>query len=394
MPRPSLKKRKDGRYACRYGRLFFYGSTAQEAYAARDQYKREQEQGLQRADTVAGYAEKWLPIHKASVSRPTYNSYAKHLRNLSDILGDSLMKDVTPSDIKAVYATCYIGRSESSIHKAKIIFTALWDAAIEDGAASYNPCRSKQAAPHRGSRGTHRVLTAWEDQLLLETQSPLRLAILVMRYAGLRRGEALALNIDRDVDFTNRTITVREAVRYDSNQPILAKPKTAAGKRVVPLFDILADALRDRHGLLAPSASGGLMTETAFRCAWQSYRNAMERKLNGTQKRWYGRTKEQQKKKAEGTLPPWIEFTVRPHDLRHSFCTMLRDAGVEMKLAMQWMGHADEKMILRIYDHVTDNRVESAVQQVENQLHVVAPVVKIQEKPAKLILNGYKDAGC
>ena len=40
---------------------------------------------------------------------------------------------------------------------------------------------------------------------------------------------------------------------------------------------------------------------------------------------------------------------------------MLRDAGADIKLGMAWLGHADEKMILRIYDHITDYRVGSAV---------------------------------
>jgi len=43
---------------------------------------------------------------------------------------------------------------------------------------------------------------------------------------------------------------------------------------------------------------------------------------------------------------------------------MIRDAGVDMKIAMKWLGHADEKMILRIYDHVTDTRVQDAYSKV------------------------------
>ena len=57
----------------------------------------------------------------------------------------------------------------------------------------------------------------------------------------------------------------------------------------------------------------------------------------------------------------WKTWTVRPHDLRHTYCTMLVDAGVPLKQAMAWLGHADEKMILRVYDHVTDFRVRSAI---------------------------------
>ena len=41
MPRtkkPHLKRRKDGRFACRYQGQFFYGRTEAEAFAARDDY--------------------------------------------------------------------------------------------------------------------------------------------------------------------------------------------------------------------------------------------------------------------------------------------------------------------------------------------------------------------
>ena len=76
----------------------------------------------------------------------------------------------------------------------------------------------------------------------------------------------------------------------------------------------------------------------------------------------------QNKEAAEIDLPPWKTFDVRPHDLRHSYCTMLRDAGVDMKQAIIWMGHADEKMILKIYDHVTPERTKKAVSQVEKML--------------------------
>lgn len=62
---------------------------------------------------------------------------------------------------------------------------------------------------------------------------------MVMLYAGLRRGEVLALDLDRDVDYFNHCIYVREAVRFDSNQPIITDPKTSAGVRTVPMVSVL-----------------------------------------------------------------------------------------------------------------------------------------------------------
>ena len=35
---------------------------------------------------------------------------------------------------------------------------------------------------------------------------------------------------------------------------------------------------------------------------------------------------------------------------------------------MQWLGHADEKMILHIYDHLSEERAKNSVDQVEKML--------------------------
>ena len=42
MPRtkkPTLKRRKDGRYKCKWHDMQFYGNTPEEAFAARDLYR-------------------------------------------------------------------------------------------------------------------------------------------------------------------------------------------------------------------------------------------------------------------------------------------------------------------------------------------------------------------
>ena len=69
-----------------------------------------------------------------------------------------------------------------------------------------------------------------------------------------------------------------------------------------------------------------------------------------------------------GKLPPWRPFTVVPYDLRHSFCTMCRDNGVELNTCIKWMGHADAKMILKIYDEFNDGRSEREAERLKNTL--------------------------
>ena len=373
-----LKQRADGRDACRYNDQWFYGETEDEALEAREDYKARERLQIAReakGTTVYTYAFSWLPVHKASVAKNTYNSYAGYLNRLVDKLGDLPMKDVTPSDIKAVYNS-FLGQSESSIRKAKMLYNDLWDGAIEDGIVLTNPCRAKSAQPHHGTEGSHRSLTPEEDSLILSFDDPLRLAVLTMRYAGLRRGEVIALDIDRDVDFGAGVINVREAVHFEGNKAIIGDTKTSAGVREVPLFSVLRRELEGHHGLLTPSRGGVVMSQSAWDNAWTGYINRLERKINGHQKGWRGRTREHKRLIAEGKpLPPWRDISIRPHDLRHSYCTMLRDAGVDMKLAIRWMGHEDEKMILRIYDHVTKTRINAAIANVEARLQNLTTVL-------------------
>ena len=90
--------------------------------------------------------------------------------------------------------------------------------------------------------------------------------------------------------------------------------------------------------------------------------------INGIRKLWYGRTQEQKKLKEEETLPPWISFTVLPYDLRHSFCTMCRDNDIEIHTVIEWMGHSDATMIMKIYDEVSEDRSQKEAEKLKKVL--------------------------
>ena len=159
-----------------------------------------------------------------------------------------------------------------------------------------------------------------------------------------------SLNIDRDVDFEKKTIAVRGAVSFsEGNRPKLTKGKTASAIRTVPLLPPLEEALKGRHGLVCHKENGGIMSQSAFACKYESYITFLETKLNGIHKRWYGKTNEQKQLLAEGKLPPWKEINIRCHDFRVEFCTRAYYAQVPLKTLQSWMGHADADMILAIY---------------------------------------------
>jgi len=376
------KPRSDGRYQRKYKGKYFYGSTPEEAERLRDEYKYQCEHGIEqiRNITVSDYAEEWLPIAKSSVSDKCYNDYAVQLEALTAVCGDKYMNAVVPNDILKVWKH-YVGYSESTIHRARMLYRAMFASAIENGYCRSNPVQKESAKPHKGTSGTHRALEPWERKIIESTDHRMRGPAMLMLYAGLRRGEMLAFS---GTDVHKNVISVTRAVRFDGNLPVLCDPKTEAGKREIPVFDILRPYVKDLKGLILTDKDGKLCSETAFQNAWADWKRQIECELNGcSQKRWYFiessfRARDPKRydqiqlllaqgKKEEADalrLMDWKEWTVRPHDLRHSYCVMLRDAGVDLKLAIQWMGHADEKMILRIYDHVSDLRIQSAIKSV------------------------------
>lgn len=362
MPRQKkqhLKRRKDGRYRCKFNGVQFMGDTEDEALQKRDEYKRQlqEEAVIRERPTVSQYAERWLKRAKTGVSDQTYSESSCLLEKLVKQIGQLYIADVRPSDIKNIYSECFDGLSDSYIRSGAQIYRAMFDAAVDDGLCKTNPARAESAKPHKGSTKTKtRAITAQERHWIetLCTGHRAHAAVMAMLYAGLRPQEAKALVIERDVDFDAELIYVRESVHMKSANQYerTRKLKTEYSGRTIPLFPPLRDALKGKKGPLIASASGKPVTVQAWRSAWESYVTAMETAINGCQERWYGRKKEHKGK----PLPPFIHFTALPYDLRHSFCTWCRDHGVEINTCVHWMGHADAKMILRVYDEFSPER--------------------------------------
>ena len=370
MPREKKNKiRKDHRFRRVYHGIQFYSSISDEdAKAKRDEYIRNEQRGFQR-QTVSDYALPWLKRSYPAVADSTYAQLAIHLQHLIDQIGRKQLSEVIPSDIKQVYADQYAGLSNSYIRAAKQLYCSLFDSALADGLIRFNPARDKSAKPHTGKKPKERKLSK-QERIWIETLCTDHRAwpaVMCMLYAGLRPQECKALKIDRDVDFQNDVITVRSTAHINGQKyKFTDEMKTDWSFRQVPLFLPLKQALQDKEGYLITSAHGQPVTIQTWKTAWESYIFCMETAINGIQKRWYGKTKDQQAKKEAGNLPDWIEFDIVPYTLRHAFCAFCRDNGVDINTCRKWMGHSDAKMILKVYDSVSDDREEQERQKIKN----------------------------
>lgn len=354
--RPHLTPRADGRYQLRVDGRRIYGRTEDEVYEKADALRAQLAAGeAERQDpTVQEFGDRWIRVAKAGVTDKVYDDYAGQMSRLYKAIGTRKVREAGPLDIKEAF-NGYLGMSQSTIRRARMLWMAMFDAAIAEGIIRTNPVKAQAARPHKGTAGTHRAITDEERDLIWRVQHPMRLMALVMLYCGLRRGEALGIRLDTDWDQERGMLRVERAIRYESNKAVEADPKTEAGKREVPVPAVLARELKGHKGLLFASAKNPkeYATEQCFSRGWESWLNALSREANGgMQRRWWGKTREHKAMLAEDKpLPEYKEIRIRPHDLRHSYATTLRDAGVDLRVAMRWMGHADVEMLLRIYDH-------------------------------------------
>ncbi len=204
--------------------------------------------------TLAEAAETWLTSATEGLIRTrsgdpykpsAIRSYEAALRlRVLPALGHRKLTDVTRHDLQdlvdALLAQDDPKLEPSTIAGALLPLRAIYRRALSKGDVAVNPTTALELPRVRGGRD--RIASPDEAERLLETLAPNdRPVWATALYAGLRRGELLALRIE-DVDLANGVIHVRRG--YDAKAgPIL--PKNGTGRRV-PIAAVLRDYL-DQH---------------------------------------------------------------------------------------------------------------------------------------------------
>ncbi len=209
-------------------------------------------------------------------------------------------------------------------------------------------------------RTARRALTDEEIRLISDTWRGHNLGIMamLMLYAGLRKGEAAALRWE-DIDFDARLIHITKAVRSLKNKVTIKAPKTNAGVRDIPIPKILLDALqayRKESGYICTSAKGKFLTDSSYKRQWDSYRHYLNVCAGG--------------QNGAGRYIHRIDVidNITAHMLRHTYATMLFDAGVDVKSAQRFLGHEDIEVTLSIYTHLTKFKEDQAVNALNEHL--------------------------
>lgn len=316
------------------------------------------------------WAERLIQMKDADLSPTYYRTLKGQCTWWCERLGDLPINEVLTSDLQDGINELYsAGRSKKTLTDYRNTAHAIIELAERDRAVTYNPARFV-TIPRNAEKTARFALTEEEQGWILTTPHRARLAAILMMYAGLRRGELLALNV-ADVDLREGVIHVNKSIRYmeDGNTPELKRGgKTDAATRTVPitavLREILAEELigRSPFEVLIAGNDGRYMTQSAFERMWESYLSVLNEQhgqsLNGKRRSRF----------APGGIPVTIRhFT--PHCLRHTYATILHAAGVDVLTAQEWIGHTDAKTTLSIYTHLEGRTAARDVDLLDRHLH-------------------------
>ncbi len=290
------------------------------------------------------YAEQWLKTYKESALRFNtllgYRSYlAKHIY---PAIGEKSLIEVKTSTIQSLFnQMAGDGKAKSTIDQTRIILHQIFDLAVEDGYIAKNPLDSLHLKNPSHKVDDRQALTPAELKTIVDGITKLpkqedRYLLALFLYAGLRRGEALAIQW-QDIDIEQGLIHVRHGVTFQHNKGVVGMTKSKAGNRDIPLLPQLLDVLspEGKTGLVL-HRDGKPLSEQAYRRVWERIGKTID--LSG----------------------------ITAHRLRHSFATIAANSGVEIKSLQAMLGHADIKTTMQIYVHAQKQQIKLAGNKMTN----------------------------
>ena len=388
MPKKSNSRRADGRIAVQVyigsidGKRKYktvYGKTQKEAEQKAAELRAQLHRGVDLISTDRTFifwSERFLKTKKNSVSVGWYRCLEQRLGHFTDRFGDAELSKIRLCDVQATlddFAACNPYSGKPTSRKTMIEYASVIKQFFKFCAANRiidrSPLDELLTVP-AGEPSKHRdALTAEQRDWILNTPHRAQPAAMIMLYTGLRRGELTAL-LWSDIDLTAKTITVNKSYSYKAKS--LKSTKTAAGTRIVPIPDVLADYLRalpKTSMLVFPNTGGSYMSDSAWERLWRYYMSALNRKYGN----FVGIVSNKRK-----SLPMVID-TFTPHCLRHTYATMLYDAGVDVLTAKEFLGHSDIKTTLSIYTHLSAEKSKTDIGKLNQYLQLT---VKIEEENA------------
>lgn len=268
------------------------------------------------------YAQAYYKRYKEGNRTTTHGTQKGWLKQACDFFGDEPIESIDDNRVQDFIKVIQISKNTGApcttkgIRQKLTFVGEIFNRAIKDKLIEANPCKSDslKLGGVKG-KGIEPLSTAAIKGIMRKIQQAedlnIKFWLALMLYTGLRREEMLGLRWEH-INFDNGTLCIEQAITYTSSTPDLGETKNPSSVRTLFMPDMLIETLKPYR-----QPSGYLVADENGR----SFNDRGIKNLRGRVRKYTG-------------LPK-----LDARELRHSYATMLNEAGIDMKAIGTTMGH-------------------------------------------------------
>jgi len=326
--------------------------------------------------TVQEYLESWL-TSKHALKPTTMALYTEFTTNyLVPHLGQIRLLELRAHHLDRMYEKITVGMrgrplSPSTIRRIHGVLRSALNTAVKRRLIPYNPAEHIELAPENPKKP--KPWNPEQCRTFLERIATDRLANLyhLILITGMRRGESVGLRW-QDLDLDRASLSVNQQITDVNGRSMVSTPKTKRGDRVVYLDAETVVMLRRQQETQN-------LERTAWGPAWNEAGLVFTREDGSALRPEYA-TRHFQALAQDAGLP-----VIRLHDLRHTNASLALDAGVDLKVVSERLGHSQIAITADLYTHVNSGPGRAAADQIARALRRRIPAV-----PAASLQRGPK----
>ncbi len=319
-------------------RKSFYSSTSKaDAKQQADEWKIQQEaskiSGLPHVNKdlkFSEWAKIWLETYKKPKVKPhTYNcTYRINVEKyMIPYFGQARMVDITQANIQE-YLNTHSFLAQSNLKRHQSILHSVFEQAVLNDICYKNPVCD---VSYKSTKPAIEKIAYTEEQSK-QAQGYAKfhsggLAVYLILNTGLRRSEALGL-MWGDIDFNKKAIMVKRSITPDTIQAQDGELKSKTSRRTIPVSDEFIQYMSKikKTGFVL-GGENNFCTIDSFDWHYKKFMTEMSHILK----------------------IPYLT----PHELRHTFGSVLYERGVDIYTISKVMGHADISITAKVYVHST-----------------------------------------